>query len=543
MDNNICSNIANYWLFSQFGGQYKWKTFSHNGVMFPPEYEPSGTPIIYKNEEIQLDPKNEEIAFLYARYIKTEYITNSVFNRNFWKDWRAILGKNHKIQSLADCDFTLMYEYLQKVKEKYSDKELREQLKSARLREEEKFKTAMVDEQMQQVGNFMIEPPGIFMGRGKNPNLGRIKHRIYPEDITINIGKGETIPDPLPGHKWKKIVHDRESIWVASWRDTIMGKTKYVWLGASSNFKTESDRSKFDLAKKLKRKIKSIREVNDKNLHSDTDSVRQLATVFYFIDKLALRIGNEKGEDEADTVGITSLRVEHIILNGNSEITLDFLGKDSIRYYNTVRVDMIVYSNLAEFTKDKSGYDSIFDMVSSSDVNKYLQGFMKDLTAKVFRTYNASYMFQKELQKITNKYEGKNVSKYILLDEFSKANAKIAEVMNHRKTIGKAHKEQINKINESIAKIKSQLRKAKADKKDKNKICELEEKLKAKKSKRDIKLMLKDLSLETSKANYIDPRITVTFLKKHDISPDKVFSSSLRNKFKWAFDVDTDYKF
>jgi DNA topoisomerase-1 len=152
-------------------------------------------------------------------------------------------------------------------------------------------------------------------------------------------------------------------------------------------------------------------------------------------------------------------------------------------------------------------------------------------------------MFQKELQKITHKYEGKNVSKYILLDEFSKANAKIAEVMNHRKNIGKGHKEQINKINESIAKLKSQLRKAKVDKKDKNKISELEEKLKAKKSKRDIKLMLKDLSLETSKANYIDPRITVAFLKKHDISPDKVFSSSLRNKFKWAFDVGNDYKF
>ena len=40
--------------------------------------------------------------------------------------------------------------------------------------------------------------------------------------------------------------------------------------------------------------------------------VRQRAVALYFIDKLALRAGNEKDEDEADTVGCCSLRVEHI---------------------------------------------------------------------------------------------------------------------------------------------------------------------------------------------------------------------------------------
>ena len=41
--------------------------------------------------------------------------------------------------------------------------------------------------------------------------------------------------------------------------------------------------------------------------------VRQRAVAVYFIDKLALRAGNEKDSDEtADTVGCCSLRVEHI---------------------------------------------------------------------------------------------------------------------------------------------------------------------------------------------------------------------------------------
>ena len=65
--------------------------------------------------------------------------------------------------------------------------------------------------------------------------------------------------------------------------------------------------------------------------------IRQRAVALYFIDKLALGAGNEKDEDQADTVGCCSLRVEHIELTeqgqGDQEflVEFDFLGKDSIR--------------------------------------------------------------------------------------------------------------------------------------------------------------------------------------------------------------------
>ena len=39
-----------------------------------------------------------------------------------------------------------------------------------------------------QVGNFRVEPPGLFRGRGEHPKMGMLKRRIYPRDITINIG-------------------------------------------------------------------------------------------------------------------------------------------------------------------------------------------------------------------------------------------------------------------------------------------------------------------------------------------------------------------
>ena len=58
----------------------------------------------------------------------------------------------------------------------------------------------------------------------------------------------------------------------------------------------------------------------------------------WVIDRLALRVGGEKDEDEADTVGCCSLRVEHATITPEDALTLDFLGKDSMRY-NQVRAN------------------------------------------------------------------------------------------------------------------------------------------------------------------------------------------------------------
>jgi len=84
----------------------------------------------------------------------------------------------------------------------------------------------------------------------------------------------------------------------------------------------------------------------------------------YFIDKLALRAGNEKGEDEADTVGCCSLRCEHVTLQLPDTIVFDFLGKDSIRYYNSVPVDAQVFKNIRIFKENKNDDDNLFDRVT-----------------------------------------------------------------------------------------------------------------------------------------------------------------------------------
>lgn len=114
--------------------------------------------------------------------------------------------------------------------------------------------------------------------------------------------------------------------------------------------------------------VARIRRNYTEDLKSKVMADRQRATAMYFIDKLALRAGNEKGEDEADTVGCCSLRCEHVTLESPNFIIFDFLGKDSIRYYNRVPVDAQVFKNIRIFKENKEDDDNLFDRVSVSSL-------------------------------------------------------------------------------------------------------------------------------------------------------------------------------
>lgn len=528
----------------------KWKTMEHNGPMFQPPYKEHGIPLIYDKEPIILDPVSEEYATIYSKFIDTEYVKSAKFNKNFFRDWKHYLKKggfNDIIKDFSLCDFTLIYEHVLKEKEE-GRKEV--------AQNNEYYKYAIIDGVKQEIGNYKLEPSSIFLGRGCNPKSGKIKPRIYPEDITINIGREAPIPK-LPEfystHKWNTIIHDKQSIWLASWK--INNKNKYMWLSSKSKFKEKSDIDKFEMARKLKRNISKIRISNYENLNSpSTDTkTKQMACALYLIDKLALRIGNEKGADETDTVGVTTLRVEHISFADEHFITLDFLGKDSIHYKKTEKIDESVYNQLVDFAKNKDKTDDLFDEINSNMLNNYIKTMMSNLTAKVFRTYNACVLFQNELFLINEKF--KNYSKDdkmdLLLDAYNKANLKVAMLCNHQKKISKSFNEQINKINKKINELSNKIADLNAEKIERpNKITSINIKIrkinkiiKELRAKKRFKNEFKNLSLETSKTNYIDPRITIAFFKKNGIPMENNFSETYLQKFKWAFEVDADWVF
>jgi len=551
--------------YEYLGGGIKknmWTVFKHNGPYFPPKYESHGINVLINNKETKLPLLAEEYATLYARYLGTQYIENSLFNKNFWKDFKVTLPKELNVDNLEDIDFSPIKKYLENEKEKRKDmsKEEKLQIKEKQKEIEEPYTYCFIDGGKQKVGNYRIEPPGIFMGRGTHPKIGSIKPRLRPEDVTINIDKESKTPKPNVDGDWGKIIHDRSVVWLATWKDHVTGKNKYIFTSVESMFKSKSDEKKFDLARRLKRKARAIREEYENHLKDNDRRKKQLATALYFVDNFALRVGGKKNtKEKADTVGVTSLRVEHLELLPPNILKLDFLGKDSIRYCKKTPVITDVYENLELFIRGKDKKEQLFDLISSSSLNDYLDSFMKDLTAKVFRTYNASNLFQKELDKIKeekiNKVPESERLNY-LISLFNQANTEVALLCNHQKAVSGNLEEQLKKFDDKIKKYKKIKKKllnlytTKKTNEDKRKVREKIDKADAKikllKLKKDTKSKMKNVSLGTSKNNYIDPRIVFAFIKRFNISEEnqeKIMPKKLIERFDWASSIDKNYRF
>jgi DNA topoisomerase I len=238
-----------------------------------------------------------------------------------------------------------------------------------------------------------------------------------------------------------------------------MGATKYVFLSASSSFKGKSDEAKYEKARRLKKHIDKIREHYEKLLTSDDDFERQSGTAMWIIDRLALRVGGEKDEDEADTVGCCSLRVEHMTFPSDHEVTLDFLGKDSMRYHQTIDLERYgstgkqVLKNLRRFTEKKKKHDDVFDYLTPSRLNEQLDELMPGLSAKVFRTYNASITLERELEDLSA-FETPNAEKVL---EYNRANREVAILCNHQRSVPKAFEKTWTKLTEKEALMVKQI--------------------------------------------------------------------------------------
>ncbi|KAG4150142.1 hypothetical protein ERO13_D05G377000v2 [Gossypium hirsutum] len=547
-------------------GQKKWSTLVHNGVIFPPPYKPHGVKMLYDGQPVDLTPEQEEVATMFAVMQETDYMSKPQFKKNFWEDWSKLLGRNHVIKSLDKCDFTPIYEWhlQEKEKKKQMSSEEKKALKEEKLKQEEKYMWAIVDGVKEKVGNFRVEPPGLFRGRGEHPKMGKLKRRIRPCDITINIGKDAPIPEcPIPGERWKDIKHDNTVTWLAFWNDPINPKEfKYVFLAASSSLKGQSDKEKYEKARLLKDYIKNIRAAYTKDFTAKDVTKRQIAVATYLIDKLALRAGNEKDDDEADTVGCCTLKVGNVECIPPNKLKFDFLGKDSIQYVNTVEVELPVYKAIGQFQTRKSKSDDLFDELDTSKLNAHLKELMPGLTAKVFRTYNASITLDDMLNQET---EDGDVAEKVVI--YQRANKEVAIICNHQRSISKSHSAQMSRLTEKITELKGVLKELKTDldrakkgkpplkdadgKQKRNLTPEAIEKkiaqtnVKIEKMERDMQTKedLKTVALGTSKINYLDPRITVAWCKRHEVPIEKIFNKSLLAKFAWAMDVDPDFRF
>jgi len=551
----------------------KWKTLQHNGILFPPDFKSQGIKIKINGEYVELNLTQEEMVYQWAKKkdapkpgTAEKYVEDPIFQKNFISDFAKTFNGKFKNIKYTDVDFAQAYKLVDKEKEakELMTKEEKKALalKRKEIREEMKIKygKAVMDGQEVEVGNYMAEPPGIFMGRGEHPMRGRYKPQVTTKDVTLNLGKESKVPEG----KWGKIVHDRDSMWIASWMDALTQKRKYVWLADTAGIKQERDQAKYDKAIRLAKEIENVRVHIAKDMQSKEHKTKRIATACYLIYRTAMRVGDEKDPDEADTVGATTLRKEHIKLTENS-IEFDFLGKDSVRWQETITVeghDKQFHDNLKELIANKKNTQEIFHGITSRHVNAYYSTLVKGLTAKVFRTYLASSVVSKYLRNHDNIKSESNMKK---LFHAKMANLDSAIMCNHKRTIPKNFEQSLQKKKDTLSNVEKSkpwlkseesLKKAESiaqkTKKQKERVKKIKIQIrnrKAKYAERIEKLQLqieltqktRDHNLGTSLRNYIDPRIFKAWTDEVVVEWEKLYTSALQKKFLWVKSINSEW--
>lgn len=218
-----------------------------------------------------------------------------------------------------------------------------------------------------------------------------------------------------------------------------------------------------------------------------------------------------------------------------------------------------VFKNLQLFIESKSPGDDLFDRLNTSILNKHLNELMEGLTAKVFRTYNASITLQEQLGLLTN--EEDSVSEKML--SYNRANRAVAILCNHQRSVPKGHSKSMSLLKEKIDAKKDAVKDAERQVKDAQRdakhgsvkektVFDKKKKLLQRLKEQLVKLEVqetdrdenKTIALGTSKLNYLDPRISVAWCKKYEVPIEKVYNKTQRDKFRWAIDMaGPDYVF
>ena len=487
----------------------------------------------------------------------------------------------------------------------------------------EKYGVAVLNGKPQPLGSFMVEGPGQIMTRGDSNIIGMWKYRVGPEDVIINfiplpakewdklpktyqdviLGKAEMktlsnadqeklkemnipfAPRAPEGHKWKDVIVDRHSHQTAMYfvpvgrpEFNIAPRYKRVIFGSNSDVKSNADQHKFEKARKLVENWDGMEKHIKSGLASKDEKRMQCATIASLIQTTGIRVGGDKQENAgyADTQGVSTFKVSNLQLIGDNKIKLDFLGKDSVPYVNTVEIDSTTYNNLSKLMIGKKPEDKIFS-VTATHVGDFLGEFMEECTAKLFRTAYGCKLISEELHKAEK--EGKltkSMSESEKLHIYDLANLAVAKKLNHQRALPKNFDAQMEKLDEKVeAAIKKEAEtKAKAEKdlasileqanlakkewegekleqalarikerKDKiaEKVEKSEKKLEELKTKREFKGMTACYSLTTSRTNYSTPSLAVGFCKKFGIDIGKIYSKSLLKKFDWALETPESY--
>ncbi len=557
----------------------------HNGVLVPEPPPYHGLVLTIRGRPTPLTPKQEEMALAWARKQGTPYVQDRTFVRNFLADWSRELGLEVPLRP-EEVDFgpaVRLVEEEKAARERLTKEErqaLAAERKARREELRERYGYAVVNGERVELANFTVEPSGIFMGRGEHPLRGRWKEGAGQEDITLNLSPGA----PRPAGRWAEIVWQPDSLWVASWRDKLSGELKYVWLADTAPIKQSREAQKFDKAHELEAQLAAVRAQIERDLADPHPRTRMLATACYLIDTLCLRVGDEKDPDEADTVGATTLRPEHVTLHDDGLAEFRFLGKDSVLWHKKLTLPEAVRANLAELRRDARpsrvsrgdkrhptrDKPQLFPDISSQHVNAYLGRIMPGLTAKVFRTHHATMAVR---QSLADSGVQATDPPYRKWEAASLANLEAAVLCNHNKQAPKnwpksrrqfqerveraearvqAARRAVRELEEALAALRRRAREARQGSAEK-KLAQIGRRLEAARERLQRAMLAhgalrsqaaiankrRTWNLQTSLKSYIDPREYHRWGRQvgYDVL-GQYYPKTLRRRFSWVQEED-----
>jgi DNA topoisomerase-1 len=188
------------------------------------------------------------------------------------------------------------------------------------------------------------------------------------------------------------------------------GRKQYRYHAA---FREMRDSTKYDHIVDFAKSLPAIRAtVREHMARKGLPREKVLATVVDLLETTLIRVGNDSYAKENKSYGLTTLRNQHVAVNG-SELRFNFKGKGGKLWRLTVKDRRI--AKVVRACQDLPGQElfQYFDEdrelkdVTSADINSYLREITgRDISAKDFRTWHGTVLAALALHELGG-FEGK----------------------------------------------------------------------------------------------------------------------------------------
>lgn len=440
-------------------------------------------------------------------------------------------------------------------------KEHKDELKRYNETRKANYGFALVNGVKEPLQSWVLEPEGIFFGRGDSPINGLWKTST---NLVVNTNSDNHI-DAL--FTVDGVVQAQPYVFNKTWNPNnhvaatynveigVPGKKpsairyKGISFGAASSVKKEGQSKKYSASSELGKSYGEILKKVDNDFKTlKTAELGTTIAVFLLFEK-GIRIGG-KSATENGTKGLLSLEWNKDVKRVDNQIKFDFYGKDSVHDLSVIETE---YAERIE--KHWSKYSQLD--TDQTKIRNYINEIVPELegifTPKLARTAVAAYTVQRAFDEMIKHYKVTTKSTDALKKlAFDEAAMYVARRLNHQRGVNKVAeekrkakfkesaeklKERENKLKEQIAKKETRIEVLKK-KGDKAKVRELKEQIQnAKEKLKQAKMNLsskernQNFTATTAINSYVDPALVKEYCERVDLPLEKVYSKVQIEKF------------